>query len=331
MGLFTSKTKVKDPLAGQKAEAANWLLDLLKSGTPNIPIQQIAGLTDTQQAIQSGLKSQYANLNANYDTARGYYTDVINDQYDPRTSDYYQGLRQEAGDLKTEASNDVRQSANLGGMLQSTPRMAVESENRRKIDNQTLTLLGGMYETERNRKENAIGNLGQIDAQQAQSTGMLSQIADQERSIEQARNDALYNQALQTILFPYQYQAQLASAIFGASQPVVTGGGMTDLGFLVSAGASLAGGYFGAKSDIRVKENIDLIDNAIDKVKQLKGYTFNYKVNPPEIRNGGVMAQELEKVLPDAVSETDGIKYVKYDAVIGLLVSAVSELTERIK
>ena len=42
------------------------------------------------------------------------------------------------------------------------------------------------------------------------------------------------------------------------------------------------------------------------------------------------MAQELEKVLPDAVSEIDGMKYVRYDALVALLVNAVNELREEI-
>ena len=84
-------------------------------------------------------------------------------------------------------------------------------------------------------------------------------------------------------------------------------------------------------SDIRVKENIKPIDNALEKVRELKGYMFNYKKEIPaeDRRYGGVMAQDLEKVLPDAVTEVDGIKQVDMNAVIGLLVNAVNEIAER--
>ena len=54
-------------------------------------------------------------------------------------------------------------------------------------------------------------------------------------------------------------------------------------------------------------------------------------MNDSDNRNGGVMAQDLELVLPDAVSEIDGVKYVRYDAVIGLLVEAVKELNTKIQ
>ena len=82
-------------------------------------------------------------------------------------------------------------------------------------------------------------------------------------------------------------------------------------------------------SDIRVKENIKPIDSALDKVSRLTGYSYNYKFNSPDNRNGGVMAQDLEEVLPDAVSEINGMKFVRYDAVVALLVQAINELNPR--
>lgn len=87
-----------------------------------------------------------------------------------------------------------------------------------------------------------------------------------------------------------------------------------------------------AFSDIHVKENIKPIDNALEKVEKLKGYMFNYKkgITVEDRRYGGIMAQDLEKVLPDAVIELDGIKQVDMNAVIGLLVNAVNELREQI-
>ena len=42
------------------------------------------------------------------------------------------------------------------------------------------------------------------------------------------------------------------------------------------------------------------------------------------------MAQELEEVLPDAVSEINGVKFVRYDAVIALLIEAVNELRRKV-
>lgn len=92
---------------------------------------------------------------------------------------------------------------------------------------------------------------------------------------------------------------------------------------------------FSAVSDIRLKENIKPIENALDKVLQLGGYTFNYKhdKNTPMT---GVMAQELLEVLPEAVYETidahtgETIYAVRHGNVIGLLIEAIKELNTKV-
>ena len=93
---------------------------------------------------------------------------------------------------------------------------------------------------------------------------------------------------------------------------------------------------FGSPSDIRLKENIEVIPDALDKVKQLRGVTFNY------IKDGnkstGLIAQDLEKVLPDAVYVTSDVDdgedkhlAVRYGNTVGLLVEAIKELEARVK
>jgi len=92
-----------------------------------------------------------------------------------------------------------------------------------------------------------------------------------------------------------------------------------------------AGGLMGAAmlSDKRAKEDIKTIDDALEKVNKIDGKVFKYKAKAKE-RDGGVIAQDLEKVLPEAVIERAGIKYVKYEAVVGLLVNAVKELARKV-
>ena len=70
----------------------------------------------------------------------------------------------------------------------------------------------------------------------------------------------------------------------------------------------------GALSDIRAKENI------IPEGSKWRGfnvYSFNYKgeYGDPTVRRRGVMAQEVEKTRPDAVTEINGIKHVDYGAI----------------
>ena len=93
---------------------------------------------------------------------------------------------------------------------------------------------------------------------------------------------------------------------------------------------------YGSPSDIRLKENIEVIANPIEKVQQLKGITFNYKKDGG--KSTGLIAQDLEKVLPEVVYETHDIddpdikfKAVRYGNVVGLLVEAIKEQQETIK
>lgn len=103
------------------------------------------------------------------------------------------------------------------------------------------------------------------------------------------------------------------------------GGGKMDAAQIAQL-AALAMQMF---SDARIKENVKPIDSALDKITKLTGYSYNYTFNSPDNRTGGIMAQDLEEVLPDAVSEINGVKFVRYDAVIALLVNAVKELAEK--
>lgn len=96
--------------------------------------------------------------------------------------------------------------------------------------------------------------------------------------------------------------------------------------------------YSTTVSDRRLKTNIAGINNALAKVSQLNGYTFEY-IKDGKI-SAGVIAQEVEAVLPEAVSEKKlplkadddkEYKVVNYDALHGLLIEAVKELTARVE
>ena len=84
-----------------------------------------------------------------------------------------------------------------------------------------------------------------------------------------------------------------------------------------------------AYSDIRVKENIKTIDNAVSKVNKLRGVEFN-KIGSEE-KSIGVIAQEIEKVLPEVVKEDDkGMKSVAYGNIVGVLIEAIKDQQKQI-
>tara|TARA_B100000287_G_C20596622_1_gene766364 strand:- start:912 stop:1325 length:414 start_codon:yes stop_codon:yes gene_type:complete len=80
---------------------------------------------------------------------------------------------------------------------------------------------------------------------------------------------------------------------------------------------------FNSTSDIRKKENITDLTNALDIVGQLRGVSFNWvEDQTPSI---GVIAQELQEVLPELVHGDDTLT-VNYNGIIGVLIEAVKEL-----
>ena len=79
-------------------------------------------------------------------------------------------------------------------------------------------------------------------------------------------------------------------------------------------------------SDVRLKENITPLEGAIDKISSLHGIYFNNRGESADEREVGVIAQEVEKVLPEVVSEdADGYKSVDYSKLTPLLIEAVKE------
>jgi hypothetical protein len=86
-----------------------------------------------------------------------------------------------------------------------------------------------------------------------------------------------------------------------------------------------------SSSDIRFKENITPIENAIDKIRKISGNTYDWKAENKELHgyegnDVGVIAQEIEAVLPQLVQNRDnGYKAVKYDKLVALLIEGIKE------
>jgi uncharacterized coiled-coil protein SlyX len=89
-------------------------------------------------------------------------------------------------------------------------------------------------------------------------------------------------------------------------------------------------------SDIRLKENIQPIQNALEKVESISGNTYDWKEGYDEIHSHkgndvGVIAQEVEEILPQIVTNRDnGFKAVQYEKIIPLLIEAIKELSAKI-
>ena len=147
---------------------------------------------------------------------------------------------------------------------------------------------------------------------------------------------------------------------YGSGTQVYTGNAFTYTSYLPNSGGDIRWYVFGSErmrlqndsdlhvggniiaysdtvSDERLKTAILPITGALSKVSQLNGCTFTYTTDGK--KSAGLIAQDVEKVLPSAVSEKelplkteDGEKYkvLQYDQTIGLLVEAIKELKDMV-
>ncbi len=145
---------------------------------------------------------------------------VLEGAYDPRTSDFYQGLRTQAEEDLQRALTGTRQSAAMGGMLASTPRIGQEGQLQRQMTGDLSTLLGGMYEQERARQH-------ALAPQYMEAAGIPRQIEQQQLQMQYAD----WLRQLQAMGLPLQTALQLITHQAG-SQQTTSGGGGFDLGGL---------------------------------------------------------------------------------------------------
>ena len=85
---------------------------------------------------------------------------------------------------------------------------------------------------------------------------------------------------------------------------------------------------FNSLSDIRFKENVETIDGAVAKLQQLRGVEFDWKHTPGS--SVGVIAQEVQEVYPQLVTEGEEKITVNYNGLVGLLIQAVKEQADEI-
>jgi hypothetical protein len=81
-------------------------------------------------------------------------------------------------------------------------------------------------------------------------------------------------------------------------------------------------------SDLNLKTNVNTIENPLDIVNSLRGVSFDWKINGK--KSYGIIAQELEQILPDLVTTKDN-KSVNYNGLVGVLIQAVKELSVEVE
>jgi hypothetical protein len=99
------------------------------------------------------------------------------------------------------------------------------------------------------------------------------------------------------------------------------------VGSIDNSGNLVAAGDVTTNSDSRLKDNVEQITDALAIVEQINGVTYSLISDDKKIRHVGLIAQDVEAVMPEAVLENEnGIKSVAYGNLVGLLVEAIKEL-----
>jgi hypothetical protein len=256
--------------------------------------------------------------------------------------------------LQTQINNAISGAANqatsqyaLGGRLGSSAFGTALGEG---ITGAAAPILAQQVEADRAAQMQAAGQLISAEQQnrdlQMQAAQMAPTLAQQDFLNLQALSDV---GAQQQLMSQAQIQAQqdfinelnaaqmsklksLATATGlapSATNSVTTGGQKPGTIDTISQLGSTAALMAMAFSDERMKENINQIEDPIKKVNMLDGVTFNYKGQPQQ--SAGLLAQDVERVLPMAVAEQDnGMKAVNYAQVTGLLTEAVKDLSRKV-
>ena len=145
-----------------------------------------------------------------------------------------------------------------------------------------------------------LGTLDQIDVLGIGSDGYQVSISDQ-------------------VVLPGSFQVSGISTLAADGSDSFTGGDLT-------VGGKVRSIRYSTVSDERLKRNIKKINRPLEVLAGIKGVLFNWREDNSQ--DVGLIAQDVERALPEAVHEIDNIKSVNYNGVIGLLVEAVKELSE---
>jgi hypothetical protein len=239
---------------------------------------------------------------------RGIVESQTNEAYDRNRLDALANLSSQGFDRATALQAQDQDRTLTGDSFNSTQQQAAQ------LANQTAGLQNQQNITS---AATNLASVGQAQQQAGYQAGeALQGVGGAYQQLDQARMDANRNLGME--------QQAIRNEALGINPG--GGAGMTN----TSSGSSSNGAVGGiasliAASDRRMKADIDYNDDALDKLAFLRGATYRYKGD--DERTGGVMAQDLERVMPQAVGmRPDGMKDVDYTAVTGLLVDAVNEL-----
>ena len=208
------------------------------------------------------------------------------------------------------------------GMTQGQQQFNVEQQMRAALANQQAGLSGAQFQLQAGRQ---LGDLGQqaLQNRYGAASAMMGLGGAQQNLMQQYLN-AQQQEFMRRINYPMQQLAISQGAVSASPYNVTQYGTQQGRQSLWD----VVGNVF---SDERMKYNIKPIRNPLDKVKRMEGVTFNWKDD--DVEDGSIIAQDVEKVMPEAVSmdEESGMRKVSMPQMVGVLTEAVKELDAKVE
>ena len=281
----------------------------------------------------SGIVSSSAQVNANTIT-----------NFDTNVRDYIRSLDVVSGSSQVSLGGDVTGFANdvNVGSVQGVALTSAEVTQLATIGDSTTisaTQWGYLGGSNQNVKTNSDVTFASASLSNVTISGNLTVLGD---ATEIATSELRISDKLITVASGSTTPSQADGAgieIAGANESITWDNGNSRFNFSDDVYAS---GTIKASSDIvafassdkELKNNITPIKNPIDKINKISGNSFDWNEDKQNIYKGkdyGVIAQEIEKVLPElVVTRESGYKAVKYEKLVSLLIEGIKELSSEV-
>lgn len=222
-GLFGSKknegvSAVADPYSSVREPLLSWLNSQIGKPTTSYQGEMVAPMTGQESQSLSFL-DQYANRGtpSTFSNAKDLVNKTLTGGFDPATSPYYQAMKAEAAVNNADTQNQIKSDAAGGGRFWSGARLQEQGRAKTASNNSLNTVMGSLAESERNRQMQAVPYAQQLadteSNQPLQTAAALQQYGQLPRAIQQAQDEAMYNEWLRsTQEWPLNI-AQLAAGV----------------------------------------------------------------------------------------------------------------------
>jgi hypothetical protein len=196
-------------------------LQELAGTTPDLPTVSLPGPSAAEQQLLSQGQSLIQQMMSGempeaFQIGLDKIKSILGGEYDPLTSPYYAGLKEEAARFEEKGISDIRQRSQLGGMLYSEPAMGAEAEFRGMVGTGLTKELGRLYEADVGRQAGMVPQLlgyagleAGMPGQALAGIGALAPLAGKGGDIARQQEMLNWGVGTQQAMFPWEQQAPI--------------------------------------------------------------------------------------------------------------------------